>query len=175
MGCPCQVLASSNRCSYSSSPMACARVEPVGPRRTVGYDVHITRAGEWHESEATPIGLDEWLAYVASDPEMRLDGFAEARNPTTGEAIRIESPGLSVWTTWSEGTAWMDHHGGRIVVKNPDTAILRKMCAIAERLGARVQGDEGEMYPEAIDLAVEAEELRARHSRKPWWKRLFGL
>ena len=77
---------------------------------------------------------------------MRLDGFAEARNPTTGGTIRIESPGLSVWMAWSGGIAWMDHRGGRIVVKNPDTAILKKMCAIAERLGARVQGDEGEMY-----------------------------
>jgi hypothetical protein len=44
----------------------------------VGYDVHITRAGESSDSEATPITLDEWLAYVASDPEMRLDGFAES-------------------------------------------------------------------------------------------------
>jgi len=33
-------------------------------------------------------------------------------------------------------------------VKNPDEAILSKMCAIAEKIGARVQGDEGEYYLE---------------------------
>jgi hypothetical protein len=140
----------------------------------MGYDVRITRAEDWRESEATPITLEEWLAYVASDPEMRLDGFAEARNPKTGEIIRYKSPGLSVWTASSGGAALMDHLCGNIVVKNPDSAILRKMCAIAERLGARVQGDEGEMYPEALDLLRETEDLRLRRSKTPWWKRLFG-
>ena len=41
----------------------------------MGYDVHITRAEHWTESDSTPIGLDEWLSYVGSDPEMRLDNF----------------------------------------------------------------------------------------------------
>ncbi|HJY78522.1 MAG TPA: hypothetical protein VKE95_17915 [Burkholderiales bacterium] len=123
----------------------------------MGYDVHITRATEWTDSEATPITLDEWLAYVASDPEMRLDGFAEARMPK-GEVIRIEGKGLSVWTAWpgerrGEGYAWMEYRRGRIVVKNPDPAILKKMCSIAEQLGAQVQGDDGETYPDATDLS----------------------
>lgn len=142
----------------------------------MGYDVHITRAPEWYESDTTPIALEEWLAYVASDAEMRLDGFAEARNPKTGEIIRIESPGLSVWTAWSAGTAWMDHCDGRVVVKNPDTAILQKMCAIAKHFGARVQGDEGELYPESLDIARAADDLdrHLQRARSPWWKRLFG-
>jgi hypothetical protein len=81
----------------------------------MGYDVHITRAAEWSDSEGTPIALDEWLAYVACDPEMRLDGFAEARTPD-GEVIRIQGQGLSVWTAWpgehgGQGHAWMDHRG----------------------------------------------------------------
>jgi hypothetical protein len=145
----------------------------------MGYDVHITRAVEWSESETAPITLDEWLAYVASDPELRLDGFAEVRSPR-GEVIRIESKGLSVWTAWpgdepGGAHAWMDHRDGRIVVKNPDPAMLTKMCSIAERLGARVQGDEGEAYPESMDLARAAEELRlqSKRAKSPWWKRLF--
>jgi hypothetical protein len=141
----------------------------------MGYTVHITRAHEWQESDETPITLEEWLAYVASDPEMRLDGFAEARNPKTGEIIRLESPGLSVWTAWAAGIAWMDHLHGQVVVKNPDTAILEKMCAIAKHLGARVQGDEGEMYPESMDVArsTDALDRELRRARSPWWKRLF--
>jgi hypothetical protein len=147
----------------------------------MGYDVHITRAAEWSDSEGTPIALDEWLAYVASDPEMRLDGFAEVRTPD-GEVIRIEGKGLSVWTAWpgehgGQGHAWMDHRGGRIVVKNPDSAILKKMCSIAERLGARVQGDEGEMYPDAMAPADDAADRDPESpvGKSPWWKRfLFG-
>jgi hypothetical protein len=147
----------------------------------MGYDVHITRAAEWSASEATPITLDEWLAYVASDPEMRLDGFAETRTPN-GQVIRIEGKGLSVWTSWpgegrGEGHAWMDHRGGRIVVKNPDSAILKKMCSIAEQLGAQVQGDEGETYPDSEDPAQAAEDadFESPRAKSPWWKRLiFG-
>jgi hypothetical protein len=130
----------------------------------MGYDVHITRAPDWSDSESAPITLDEWLAYVASDPEMRLAGLAEARSPK-GEVIRIEGKGLSVWVAWpgegrGEGHAWMDHRGGRIVAKNPDSAVLTKMCSIAEQLGARVQGDEGEIIPSPPVLRG--------------WKRLFG-
>jgi len=117
----------------------------------MGYDVHITRAEDWTKSEANPITLDEWLACIASDPEIRLDAVAEARTPR-GDVLRTESKGLAVWTAWSndgedDNHAWMAHRRGRIVVKNPDSAILMKMCEIAQRLGARVQGDEGEFYP----------------------------
>jgi hypothetical protein len=34
------------------------------------------------------------------------------------------------------------------VVKNPDTEILKKMWLIAQSLGAKVQGDDGETYGE---------------------------
>src|SRR5262249_31763540 len=116
----------------------------------MGYDVHITRALEWVNAESNPIALEEWLAYIESDPEMRLDGFAEVQTPA-GEILKCESAGLAVWTAWPgvgqrNGCAWFDYHAGCIVVKNPDDEILAKMCAIAERLEANVQGDEGEYY-----------------------------
>jgi hypothetical protein len=112
---------------------------------------------------------------------MRLDGFAEARLPN-GEVLRIESKGLSVWTAWpgegrGDNHAWMDHFRGRIVVKNPDSAMLKKMCSIAERLRAQVQGDEGETYPDFTDPAQAAEDpdLESPRARSSWWKRLlFG-
>jgi hypothetical protein len=145
----------------------------------VGYDVHITRAAEWTDADADPITLEEWIAYVRSDEEMRLDGFAEA-STTGGDVIRVESPGLAVWTAWTsvpddDGLAWFDHRGGRIVVKSPDESILMKMCAIADRLGAHVQGDDGEPYTAADVPAIEAsaDEPEPRASRS-WWRRLFG-
>ena len=45
----------------------------------MGYDLHVTRADDWTESESSPITLNEWLAYVEEDPEMRLDKVAVAR------------------------------------------------------------------------------------------------
>jgi hypothetical protein len=56
------------------------------------------------------------------------------------KAILVDEPGLS---------ERFDFRDGRIVVKNPDQATIAKMVAIAESLGARVQGDDGELYGSA--------------------------
>src|SRR5262245_26196249 len=100
----------------------------------MGYDVHITRAPDWEDSEANPISMDEWVAYVRSDDEMRMDGVAEAAT-SAGERLRYENPGLAVWTRWphdgKDGNhAWFDYQQGSIVVKNPDDMIIAKMCSI---------------------------------------------
>jgi hypothetical protein len=44
--------------------------------------------------------------------------------------------------------AWFDFQDGDVVVKNPDEEILKKMWLIAQALGAKVQGDDGEIYDE---------------------------
>ncbi len=113
----------------------------------MGYDVHITRAAHWTESESTPITLDEWKAYVASDPEMRMDNFAEATT-TGGETIRYENEGLAVWLPGAKDGlgGWFDYCDGRIVVKGSFGDTLAKMKRIADVFGARVMGDEGELY-----------------------------
>jgi hypothetical protein len=150
----------------------------VRTENIMGYDVHITRATDWTNSDSNPITLDEWLAYIESDPEMRLDGFAEPSTPA-GDRIRYENPGLAVWIKrpghdQDDNQAWFDHSGGRIVVKSPDNAILAKMCAIAEKMGARVQGDDGEYYPEAPKGGTdESATMLTPPTRSSWWRRLF--
>ena len=115
----------------------------------MGYDLHITRAGNWFDSKAAPISLDEWATHVAADPEMRMDGFAETE--ADGQILRIESAGLAVWVAYSghgkDGNmAWFGYQDGRIVVKNPDDEIIGKMKRIATCFQAKVLGDEGEIY-----------------------------
>ena len=117
---------------------------------TMGYDIHITRANDWTESQSFPISLEEWNLYIRSDPEMRLDGFAEVTT-TEGESLRYENPGLAVWIAYSKhdlkgNKAWFDFRREMIVVKNPDDEILAKMKQIAAKLSANVIGDEGETY-----------------------------
>ncbi|QDU54667.1 hypothetical protein [Aeoliella mucimassa] len=118
----------------------------------MGYDLHITRKEHHFDKDGPAIRLDEWLAYVASDPEMRFDGFAEAQLPN-GNVLRAEGEGLSVWTAYSGhelagNMAWFDYWRGSIIVKNPDPEIIGKMVRIARALGAKVQGDESEIYAE---------------------------
>jgi len=116
----------------------------------MGYDVHITRKGNWFDQSRPKISIDEWKALVLSDPDMRLDGYASAV-VGDGSVLRVDSEGLAVWTAYA-GTgvggnmAWFDLRQGNVAVKNPDGAILGKMWHLARKLDAKVQGDECEVY-----------------------------
>ena len=144
----------------------------------MGYELHITRRPDW--SGGPSIDLDEWHEVVASDPELRLDGAATATT-SDGLSISVSSPGLAVWVSYSghesDGNmAWFDHREGEIVVKNPDEEIISKMIAIAERLGARVRGDDGELYGPGAHSAGDAARPVApspndRAPRRRWWRR----
>jgi hypothetical protein len=116
----------------------------------MGYELHITRAEEWRQSKLNPISLDQWLAYISSDPEMRLDQCATATTPV-GDTLNYQSQGLAEWTEYSRNGkdgnfAWFDWQNGEVVVKNPDEELIGKMCRIAQALHARVQGDDGKFY-----------------------------
>lgn len=120
----------------------------------MGYDLTITRCDPEDDQCSANIGLEEWLEYVRSDREFRLDGFAEAKL-SGKEVLRMEAEGLAVWIKYSghdeEGNkAWFHYFDGEISVKNPDEEIIQKMCSIAEALQANVYGDDGESYPEAL-------------------------
>ena len=144
----------------------------------MGYEVHITRKDMWFEEHGPEISLDEWKQYVANDPEMRLDGYAEATTPD-GSVLRVESPGLSVWVAYSghdknKNMAWFDHFENRITVKNPDEEILIKMHKVALALDAKVQGDEGEVYNSMGESNWQElhEDIMPITGlpKKPWWK-----
>ncbi|HUO10437.1 MAG TPA: hypothetical protein VM008_19175 [Phycisphaerae bacterium] len=111
----------------------------------MGYDLRITR--KHHETEVPPISLDEWIALVDADPELRLDGRAQVQAPD-GSIISYENPGLAIWTPNGVPHAgnWFDYRRGRIVVKNPDENTIAKMKQLAAKLQAKVIGDEGEEY-----------------------------
>jgi hypothetical protein len=98
----------------------------------MGYDLHITRRQHWG-GEGPEITAEEWLSYVAADTELSLE-------PQAG-------PYAAVWTGPSElRSPWLDWEAGEIFTKNPDAALMNKMEAVANALGARVQGDDGEVY-----------------------------
>ena len=106
----------------------------------MGYEVHITRAAHWTESEKKPITLAEWEACVQSDPEMRMDNFAEITSPA-GMKIRIDGEGIAVWkghSAYEEGVSmpWISLRMGRIIVKNPEVMLTRPAdCDAADTHG----------------------------------------
>jgi len=131
----------------------------------MGYDIHITRKQDWSdEDDANKITLTEWTDYVQSDSEMKLDNYAETENDV-GEKIRYENQGIAIWTSYSkhgleDNFAWFNFFNGNVTVKNADAELRNKMIDIAERLNAKVQGDEGETY--------DTKEIVER--KHPWWK-----
>ena len=141
----------------------------------MGYDIHITRRKNWYDEDGPEIPLSEWAAYVAGDPEMRMDGFAEAA-VGSGSVLRLESDGLAVWTNYSRdgehgGMAWFSYSQGSVRVKNPDPEIMGKMHLIAEHFGAKVQGDDCEVYgSDGRVVRDSVEESVGEKLVKPWWK-----
>ena len=113
----------------------------------MGYSVHITRKKRWADDGGADISIEEWAAFIESDPEMRLQGFAEFVNPKTGENIRYENPGLAVWTGHSrDPVVFFDLRQGDVSVDPTDQEVFAKMSMIARHFKALVMGDEGELY-----------------------------
>lgn len=99
----------------------------------MGYAVYITRASSHAEGSRTPIDRDEWRALIAEDPELEVPDPAVPDFARFRGASRLKDP-------------WIDLEDGNVYTNSPDEAIFRKLIALAERLGARVQGEDGEEY-----------------------------
>lgn len=125
----------------------------------MGYELHIHRADEWHHADRDPISSEEWLAVVASDPELRLD--------SNHSPYFVHWPGPCRYP----GGTWFNWLDGRVITKNPDRATVAKMLQLARRLRARVQGDHGEFYNRPEDMPSEEEfaasEVRLRRPSVP--------
>jgi hypothetical protein len=106
----------------------------------MGYDLHITRRKDW-STTGNDISADEWLAYVEKDPELSLW-------PTNGPHM----------VRWSGGgkhpELCLDWFQGNIYAKNPEPALIDKMIQIADALGAKVQGDDAEIYRNGQDTPI---------------------
>ncbi|MTW11090.1 hypothetical protein GM658_10795 [Pseudoduganella eburnea] len=112
-----------------------------------GYDLHITRATEWALSSKQPISELEWKAAVASDGQLEMDSTATAESPRTREVIQASNTLMASWIDpSSKEKHYFYYFGGEITVKNPSKNAIAKMKAVAKKLAARVQGDEGEWY-----------------------------
>jgi hypothetical protein len=132
----------------------------------MAYQLHVTRASDWMQSGELPITAAEWLRLIRTDSELVQDSR--------------QGPYFVRWSGAAGRDCWLEWADGRINTKYPNGALLKKLVAIAERLGAKVQGDGGEVYSgdEPVDEWAEYDELPYTPrqimitQRLPWWKRL---
>lgn len=133
----------------------------------MAYQLHVTRAGDWMQSQELPITAAEWLKLVRTDAELIQDSK--------------HGPYFVRWAGSTGPARWLEWSEGRINTKYPDGALLKKLVAIAERLGAKVQGDGGEVYSgdEPVDEWLEDQTLPFTPrqvmltQRLPWWRRVM--
>src|SRR5688572_10754634 len=104
----------------------------------MGLEFHITRAEFWAENEANQITAEEWLAYLASDPELNLDTWNGKYHALWSGSSAYQEP-------------WLDWFQGNVSTKWPDTALYRKMLKVAAALSAQEQDDEGTVYTKDTD------------------------
>ena len=122
----------------------------------MGYDLHITRKENWCDELGPEISAAEWRHVIDNDPELELDT----------ETRCVMTDGEYVFAAWNGEPGVLGYYSGEITSKHPNDALVCKMVAISDLLGANVQGDDGERYPDAMKPRSV--------SKKAFWKRLFG-
>ena len=118
----------------------------------MGYDLHITRAEEWTESENAPITFEEWLAHTKEDLELYEGGYVDRLTNLDNPDIVKRTP-LFGWRRGpnpSDDDPCLEWYKGRVDVKNPDEQTIKKMLRIARVFSARLIGDDGETYSLSI-------------------------
>jgi hypothetical protein len=122
-----------------------SRVDNDSP---MGYELHVFRGSQARNPD--PIETDVWDRVLAAE-SMETVEFIEVTTPD-GDVIRIPGPILE-WTGHSSGRPMplTVEPGRRISVKAHDDETVEWLVGIAERLGAQVAGDEGEIYYRASD------------------------
>jgi hypothetical protein len=104
----------------------------------MGYDLHITRRDHWSDTSGPMISENEWRDLITADPELSQDT----------ETRCSMSDGEYVFAAWNGRAGALGHYAGEITATNPDQPLSAKMFQIARKLGAKVQGDDGEIYGE---------------------------
>jgi hypothetical protein len=145
------------RATSCVSPLLSCCVRRRRKRMLMGWEVHITRAEDWADNDASPITQQEWMEFVKNDPELTIDP-------------RNNGSCFALWLSHNIGNdhPWFDWSQGTISTGHPDQKTLGKAIEIAKHFGGTVQGDEGEIYSRPEDLTLPARVLHQR--QKPWWR-----
>jgi hypothetical protein len=108
----------------------------------MGYNLYITKADSWLDTEESPIPKDLWDSLVASDSELELSTEDYYERQVKGKIERFHPV---IWVKHPDRPPFW-FIDGAIDAKNPDKATIKKMGALARELSAKVLGEEGEEY-----------------------------
>ncbi len=109
----------------------------------MAYAFHITRAEFWAD-DPQPVTFDEMSQAIRDLPGFSVDpeGRVQTVNPGTGQVLTAQLGKCIVYCD----SVRIVFLAGAPTFTVRDTAELLPFIALAERLDAQVQGDEGEVY-----------------------------
>lgn len=102
---------------------------------SMGYDLHITRAELWTESEDRPISQAEWQTVVDSRGDLGPDG--------SGFVLQLPM-GTAIFMRWWDGQITVNKPFGRD--KTLDDLVTDALVGLATDANAYLQGDDWEVY-----------------------------
>ena len=128
----------------------------------MGYDLHITRAPDWLDSQECPISREEWDDYARQNSRLREEGAISWKD--IGEQLVFSI------TTRHGVEISLSCYESRVDVSGVlDRAASQEIAQIAEDLDANLFGDDGERY-ETRKPATAPD--NAASSRPGLWARL---
>lgn len=113
----------------------------------MAYDIHITKRKHWTD-KGSDVTLHEWDKLLVTDGELIRAEKIEGQTQN-GDKFEYTLTGtkLAKWQSPSSGNiVWLVYRKGLIDISGPDDATVKKAKEIALKLGAKVQGDDGELY-----------------------------
>ncbi|MCU6793785.1 hypothetical protein OB236_16895 [Paenibacillus sp. WQ 127069] len=114
----------------------------------MGYDLNITRAKYTFESKENRITLKEWESYITIDPDLELQEEVSQTLPN-GQVLSMKSEGMASWN-YNGNPVMLVYSDGHIRVRfhpfGEEPEYISKLKSIANKLHARLLGDEQEEY-----------------------------
>ena len=127
----------------------------------MGYNLHLERV---EDNDTAEVSLEEWLAALEVVEGVRpAESDAVARNPNTGEEIRIPKQPGDAEIHFPEDGAWhliISFSHGRARLRHPGTwnsgaeIAWRVIADLCTRLNLVAVGEEGERYDPATGELV---------------------
>jgi hypothetical protein len=106
----------------------------------MGYELHITRASDWMDSEETPIAFDEWVSFARSCPALREEGYLDL--------VDVGRQPMFTWLSPGDGAVGLHWSDGQVTLSGAHAPDVDRaaLADLAAELSANLVGDDGEPY-----------------------------
>ena len=111
----------------------------------MGYQAYISKETELYANDDGGITSDDWATVIRDDPELTVRESLEAINPAAGERISMPLKDTAIWAPDTQDEILFSLTCGRIDLPHPEGRAADKAREIAEKLGATLFGEEGEV------------------------------